>query len=53
MRRRYSLGIDSRVKDGGSAGSSATHGTMFGAHGLTQGSLDRVTQYYTTLTYRF
>jgi hypothetical protein len=48
MRKRYLLGLDSRLNNGGSAGSSTTHGAMFGVHGLTSRNLavnSRVARY--------
>ena len=37
--KRFLLGVDSRVNNGGSSGSSETLGTLFGAHGLTSRNL--------------
>jgi hypothetical protein len=48
MRKRFSLGVDSRTNDGGNTGSSTTHGAMVGAHGMTSRNLavyTRVTRY--------
>jgi hypothetical protein len=35
LRKRYLLGLDSRVNDGGTAGSSNNYGATFGANGFT------------------